>query len=541
MSAILGVSMGADDAAAALVVGGVIVAAIQEERLSRVNADPSLPCRAARACLAEGAIDARALDHVAYFESPFVRVERVLVSLLAGFPRGITAFPSALGRELGEGIWALDRIAEALDVDRARVGFCDHMTSHAASAFFTSPFERAAVLVVDGVGGHASTAIFRGEGARLDRVDQILFPSSLGLFHAAIAARLGVAARDEDALLALAEGGEPRLLDAFRGALGLDRDGSFRVDPAYFSSVSGVALEPTARFEALVGSAPPADVAASLARVLEEGTVALARAAKERTGLDALCLAGDVAQLANVTARVLRESGFSRVFVPPAAGDAGGALGAAILAAIERGDPRPAPMVSAALGEPAREDDAERLAAALGLACAREDDVAGAIAARLDRGEIVARAEGRFEWGPRALGHRSILALPSKRAGAIERPAVAVLDRFASSVLDGGANDMTPFRAARSLLMNDHREALAAAIDRKGAASVQTVAAESPLAPVLEALAAMGHPPVIFTAALARPREPLAASATDAISVFAARSAVSALAVGDVMITRGAS
>jgi carbamoyltransferase len=191
LSAVLGISAGYHDAAAALVVDGRVVAAMQEERFSRVKNDASVPRRAALACLAAGKLRAGDLDRIVFYENPYAKLERVLVSLLRAFPRSFRQFPRALGAQLGDKIWILDAIGDALDVPRERVTFAEHHLAHAASAFFASPFDRAAVLTVDGVGEETSTAIWSGDGARLDLVDRMLYPHSLGLFYAALTAYLG--------------------------------------------------------------------------------------------------------------------------------------------------------------------------------------------------------------------------------------------------------------------------------------------------------------------------------------------------------------
>ena len=566
MSAVLGISAGYHDAAAALVVDGRVVAAMQEERFSRIKNDPSLPRRAARACLAAGGLTAGALDRVVFHENPFAKLERVLVSLLRAFPRSFRQFPRALGAQLGEKLWLLDAIADDLDVPRQKVTFADHHRSHAASAFFTSPFARAAVLTVDGVGEETTTALWSGEGARLALLDRQAFPHSIGLFYAALTAYLGFEVNEgEYKVMGLAAFGEPRLLDEMRRLIRVGDDGSVELDLDYFAFTTDTEVGFGPKLEALLGprrepgrpwdpSAPEdrraADVAASLQAITEEALIALAREARRRTGLDALCLAGGVALNAVANAHILRASGFSRVFVHPAAGDAGGALGAAILGAIELGDPRPAPLVTAALGAPLDTDEAREGARALGLDCRVTADPAAAIADLLERGKVVALAEGRFEWGPRALGQRSILALPRpssvrerlnrviKQREPFRPFAPAVLADRAAEIFEGAPSDMTPFMTTVCPVLADRREEIAAAVHVDGTARVQTVDRDhhGVLGRLLVELERRGHPPIVLNTSLNGPRQPIAGSATDALAFFLAHP-VDALVASDLLIT----
>jgi carbamoyltransferase len=567
MSAVLGISAHYHDAAAALVVDGRVVAAMQEERFSRIKNDPSVPRRAALACLAEAGLAAGDLDGIVFYENPYAKLERVLVSLLRAFPRSFRQFPRALGAQLGDKLWILDSIAETLGVPRARVTFADHHLSHAASAFFASPYEEAAVLTVDGAGEETVAAIYHGQGSRLTLVDRMLFPHSLGLLYAAITAYLGFEVNEgEYKVMGLAAFGAPRFRDEFARFVRLGADGSVELDLDYFAFTTDTEVGFGPRLEGLLGPrrgagrpwdlATPedqraADVAATLQAVTEEALLGLAREARRRTGCDALCLAGGVALNAVANARIQREAGFARVFVQPAAGDAGGALGAAILGAVERGDPRPEAMRSAALGTAIGAGEGEALAASLGLPCRGLDDPTSALADLLERGKIVAVSRGRFEWGPRALGQRSILALP-RVPGARERLnhvikkrepfrpfAPAVLAGRAAELFEGAPNDMTPFMTTVCRTRPEHRDDLQAAVHVDGTARVQTVSPGDALAPLLEELARRGRAPAVLNTSLNGPREPIAASATDAVAFFLAHP-VDALLVGDALIERRA-
>ena len=568
MAAILGISAHYHDAAAALVVDGEVVAAIQEERLSRVKNDPSLPRRAAMACLAEGKLEAGDLDEVVFYENPFGKLERVLVSLLRTFPRAFRQFPRAIGAQLGGKIWVLDAIADLLDVDRTIVRFGDHHRSHAASAFYASPYERAAVLTVDGVGEDATTAIWRADGITIECLSTLSYPHSLGLLYAALTAYLGFEVNEgEYKVMGLSAFGTPRFRDEFGKLLKLRADGSFELGLPYFAFTTDVDVGFGPRLERLLGPRRTpgkpwdldgdeadrryADVAATLQAVTEDALVALAIEAKRRTGLEALCLAGGVALNAVANARILREAGFSRVFVQPAAGDAGGALGAALEASAAREGKRPSAPKHAALGRDVDNDEARTVAAGLGLHHEPIDDVAARVAAMVSEGKVVAVARGRYEWGPRALGRRSILASPRDAATrdrinrAIKRrepfrpfaPAV-LADRAATWFVDA-TNDMTPFMTTVCDVVDARREDLGAVTHVDGTARVQTVTTTSApdLHAILCALEAGGAPPIVLNTSLNGPGEPIVATASDALCFFASH-AVDALVVGDQLVRR---
>ena len=567
MAAVLGVSAHYHDAAAALIVDGKIIAAIQEERLSRMKNDASLPWRAITACLAEGGLEAGALDAVAYYENPYAKLERALVSVVRGFPRTRRQFGRALSSQLGNKIWVLDSIADQLRISRNKIHVGDHHMSHAASAYLCSPFPRAAILTVDGVGEEASTAIWRGEGRRIELVESIAFPHSLGLYYAAFTAWLGFAVNDgEYKVMGLAAFGQPRHAEEVARTLRLASDGSFELDLRYFQHTHDAELGFSPALEAMLGPRRPpnrawdlqsdddrryADVAASVQARLEEAMLALARRAKAHTDADALCLAGGVALNAVANARLLREAGFARVFVQPAAGDAGGALGAALRVSQELGDPRPAPMTSVALGQRANGDEAAELATSLGLSAERVDDRHEAASACLLRGEAIGWMQGRFEWGPRALGQRSLLALPSD-VGVRERLnrlvkerepfrpfAPAVLHERAAAWFEDAPNEMTPFMTTVCRAKAHTVTELPAVCHVDGTSRVQTVETTNSLHALLASLERAGCPPLVLNTSLNLAGEPMVSGAVDALALFVRRP-IDALFVEDVVIRRPA-
>jgi carbamoyltransferase len=567
-AAVLGVSAFYHDSAAALVVDGRVIAAMQEERFSRIKNDAALPIKAAQACLRAGGIEAGALDAVVYYEDPFAKLERVLVWLLRTFPRSVGQFPRALADQLGSKLWVLDRIAEELGVAREKVESSEHHKCHAASAFLLGPFDKAAVLTVDGVGEDATTTIWKGEGSSLTSLAKLSFPHSLGLLYGAVTAYLGFEVNEgEYKVMGLAAFGTPRYRTEFESLFTMAADGSFELNLPYFAYDTGSDVGFSPRMETLLGPRRPvgrswdldgdesdrryADIAATLQAVTEDALLALAKEARRRTGADALCLAGGVALNAVANARLLREAGFARVSVHPAAGDAGGALGAAILGSIARGDARPKPLASAALGEEVDAAIADTTARALGLSPSRVSDPARVVAEHLDRKRIVAVCAGRFEWGPRALGQRSLLALPSdpsvrerlnrviKRREPFRPFAPAVCSARATELFDDAPNDMTPFMTTVCPVREAARDRLAAVTHVDGTARLQTVTPESAafLDAVLAYVTKMTDTPVVLNTSLNGPGEPIVASATDALAFFTAHP-VDVLVMGDLVLER---
>lgn len=570
MANVLGISAHYHDAAAALVVDGRVVAAIQEERLSRIKNDPGLPLAAAFACLEHAGLRPGDIDVLAFYEEPFAKLERVLVHLLRHLPRTWRSFPRALAGQLGTKIWVLDHLSEGLGIPRDRVVTFDHHRSHAASALLVSPYDDAAVLVVDGVGELHATTLWDGRRGDLRLLASIDFPHSLGLLYAGITAWLGFPVNEgEYKVMGLAAWGQPHLRDLFfKKIVHQHDDGSYELDLACFAHMSDADLGFGPALERILGPRRPpgrpwdfgsnhspdrhyADVAASLQAVLEDILLGLARRARALTGAADLCLAGGVALNALANARLQRESGFRRVFVQPAAGDAGGALGAALLAARDRGDPRPEPLRSAALGlaiDPAR---AHAIATELGLSVRRVDDPAAHAARLIAADSIVAHARGRFEWGPRALGQRSLLARPRDPAVRERlnrlikerepfRPfAPAILSERTSDYFATEPDDMTPFMTTVAPVRPDARQRLGAVTHRDGTARLQTVDVDRApeLHALLTALAALGEDPIVLNTSFNGAGEPIVASGEDALA-FWLRHGVDALIVEDLVIER---
>ncbi len=432
MTAILGISAFYHDSAAALVVDGRIVAAAQEERFTRLKHDASFPSHAAAYCLREAGIAEEDLDYIAFYEKPLVKFERLLETYLSYAPRGLRSFRLAMPAWLKDKLHLRRRIRAGLPgATGAKLVFTDHHESHAASAFFPSPFESAAILTMDGVGEWSTTTLGAGRGHTITLTDQLTFPHSLGLLYSAFTAYCGFKVNSgEYKLMGLAPYGKPvyrelileRLID-------LKADGSFRLDMQYFNYAHGSTMT-SARFDRLFGGPPRraespieprhTDLAASIQAVTEEVILRAARHLRAKSGLSQLVMAGGVALNCVANGRLLREGVFDDLWVQPAAGDAGGALGASLFVRHQLlGNARvPCPEDSqrgSLLGPSFSSDAIAAMLARSGAAYRRFDDeteLLAHVAGMLADGKVVGWFQGRMEFGPRALGARSILADP---------------------------------------------------------------------------------------------------------------------------------
>jgi carbamoyltransferase len=434
---ILGISAFYHDSAAALVRDGRIVAAAQEERFTRKKHDAAFPVNAVRWCLADERVDPSEIDWIAFYDKPFLKFERLLETYLAFAPRGFTSFRKAVPVWIGEKLFQKDMLRRelgAIDSGLAKPGkilFAEHHFSHAASAFYPSPFDDAAVLTLDGVGEWATTSAGIGHANHLSLIKEIHFPHSLGLLYSAFTYYLGFKVNSgEYKLMGLAPYGEPRYAQTiFNNLIDLKCDGSFRLDLDYFDYCTGLTMT-NARFDALFGG--PArkpeqpltqqhmDLAASIQAVTEEVMLRLSRSIAVETGMKRLCLAGGVALNCVANAKVLRDGIFEDIWVQPAAGDAGGAVGAALAAYYHHaGHSRRASdgfdgMQGAYLGPAYDQHEIEKeLTAAQARFSVDTDDAVLDVAARaIAGGAAVGWFQGRMEFGPRALGARSILGDP---------------------------------------------------------------------------------------------------------------------------------
>ena len=435
---ILGISAYYHDSAAALVVDGEIRAAAQEERFTRKKHDAGFPRHAIEYCLSEAGRSMRDVDHVVFYDKPFIKFERLLETYLSFAPRGFRSFRMALPIWLKEKLFQKSMLRDALgelpggNSWNRKLLFTEHHQSHAASAFFPSPFDEAAILTMDGVGEWSTTTLGIGRGNELNIVKEQHFPHSLGLLYSAFTYYTGFKVNSgEYKIMGLAPYGEPRYVQTILDNLmDLKPDGTFRLNMDYFDYCTGLRMT-NARFDALFGG--PArqpeelltqremDLTASVQKVTEEVVLRLGRSIAKESGQRNLCLAGGVALNCVANGKLLRDGAFDNIWIQPAAGDAGGALGAALAAYHQlEGRPRPAinghldHMQGAYLG-PAF--STEQSAAALKAAGAAfevldDDEVITTTAEALADGKAVGWMQGRMEFGPRALGGRSILGDP---------------------------------------------------------------------------------------------------------------------------------
>jgi carbamoyltransferase len=432
---ILGVSAFYHDSAAALIDDGRIVAAAQEERFTRKKHDPAFPHHAIAYCLEEAKVTADEIDHVVFYDKPFLKFERLLETYIALAPRGFRSFQMSIPLWLREKLFQKNLLRDefrkfSADFDKRRLLFCEHHLSHAASAFFPSPFERAAVLTMDGVGEWATTSVAMGDGHRLEIFQEIHFPHSLGLLYSALTYYTGFKVNSgEYKVMGLAPYGQPKYAQLILDNLiDLKPDGSFRLDMSYFDYATGFTMT-NARFVELFGEPVRGpeqlltsfhmDVAASIQAVLDESVLRLTRNLARQTGSRNLCLAGGVALNCVANGKVLRDGSFENIWIQPAAGDAGGALGAALAAFhIFKDQPRKAvsgdAMSGSYLGPGFAQEDIERRLTAAGarFTVLDEDAMIRTTAQALSEQKAVGWFQGRMEFGPRSLGARSILGDP---------------------------------------------------------------------------------------------------------------------------------
>ncbi len=432
---LLGLSCFYHDAAAALVRDGEIVAAAQEERFTRKKADAGFPRHAVDFCLRQGGIGLDDLDAAVFYDKPLLKFERLLDTYLSIAPSGLASYLKALPIWVGEKLWMRRVIRKGLRGYAGRILFTEHHESHAASAFFPSPFEEAAVLTVDGVGEWATASIGVGRGNRVELVREMSFPDSLGLLYAAFTAYAGFKVNSgEYKVMGLAPYGEPKYVDLILEKLvDLREDGSLRLNLEYFDYLGGLAMT-NRRFHDLFGGPPRVpetmltqkelDLARSVQDVCERSMLGMARHARKVTGLPNLCMAGGVALNGVANGKILRERIFDRIWIQPAAGDAGGAIGAALAAWHHAyGRPRTAPgpgdgMKGAYLGPEFSQQEIEAFLASREIpfeACASREELLEATAGLLAGGKVIGWFQGRMEFGPRALGSRSILGDPRDR------------------------------------------------------------------------------------------------------------------------------
>jgi carbamoyltransferase len=445
---ILGISCYYHDAAAALLRDGQLVAAAEEERFTRKKHDYDFPKNAIHYCLEAGGIRGSELDYVVFFEKPFRKLDRILASVLGTYPQSWKVFRESMITWLIDKLWVASTLEAELGVHKDQVLFCEHHLSHAASAYLCSPFDEAAILTVDGVGEWVTATCGVGRGSEIRLTKQIEFPHSLGLLYSAFTAFLGFEVNEgEYKVMGMAPYGQPRYVDKVWKLVHQSADGSFYLDMDYFSFHHSTDRTFNGRFEALFGEPRPhkmlfftegtgfpkyfgeppsnyqelsrlnqhyADIAASIQKVTEEVLLGMARAVHRETGLKRLCIAGGVGLNSVANSRILRETPFEELFIQPAAGDGGGALGAALWAYNSLlGKPRTFVMDQAYWGRSYSSAEISKFLKEKSIPYSlieNDDKLFDQVVERLIHGKVIGWFQGRFEWGPRALGSRSILA-----------------------------------------------------------------------------------------------------------------------------------
>jgi carbamoyltransferase len=574
---ILGISAHYHDAAAALVIDGLPVAAVQEERLSRRKNDAAFPLGAIEWCLDHAGLEPRDLDAVVFYERPMLKFDRILSSALRAFPNGRRAFAHAMKNALGEKVWVRGAIGGHLGVAGRKILFTEHHQSHAAAAFLTAPTDAAAILTTDGVGEWATLSIGRGErrpggAAKIELTHEIRFPHSLGMLYSTFTAYLGFAVNEgEYKVMGLAAYGQPNQADAVRRLIPRTADGAFTLDLDFFEFHTTVASSFSKRFVSLFG--PPrksyepidlatpegrrfADIAASVQLVLEEILVDLARSLRRSTGLPDLCLGGGVALNGVANARILAESGFERLLVPPAPGDAGCALGAALYAdRIHFGRPDRDVPDHPYWGPRVDGADLLRLGREDGLPAEGWHDSAliEQVADDLAANRVVGWMDGALELGPRALGHRSILAAPHAEAMRDRlnrdikyreefRPfapvvPIEVADRYFELPPNGAR--LARFMSGVFKVRPQYRERLAAVTHIDGTARVQTLdkTMEPRLHALLTAYGRRSGLPVLLNTSFNLAGEPIVNKPAEGYSTFR-RSGIDVLVIGQARMVK---
>lgn len=453
-SYILGLSFFYHDAAAVLLRDGELVVMAEEERFSRKKHDSGFPVHAINFVLKEAGLTAAEVDATVFYEKPFLKLERIFKVNLATWPFAPRVFAESTKHLFLDKIWIRSLISRKLDIDATKIFFSEHHLSHAASAYFASPYDKAAVLTIDGVGEWAVTTLGRGEGNRLETLKEIRFPHSLGLLYSAFTAFLGFEVNEgEYKVMGMAPYGRPVYRDQVKKMIHFFEDGSYELDLSYFSfyrslertyskkftDLFGKPRDPRSKFftratgwPSYFGEKPQgdqfdkiaeaqeryADIAASVQAVLEEAIIHLAQAAHRLTGLDRLAYAGGVALNCVANWKIAQNTPFKQIYIQPAAGDGGGALGAALAFYHQAlGGTRRFIMKRADYGAAYSDDEIKKFLDKEGINyqfIGDEDKLCDQVARAIEAGRVIGWFQGRFEWGPRALGSRSILADPRR-------------------------------------------------------------------------------------------------------------------------------
>ena len=588
---ILGISCYFHDSAAVLLVDGVLAAAAEEERFSRKKHDFSFPENAIKFCLETGNISGKDLDYVVLFEKPFSKFDRLIQTVLQGFPKSYEMFIQSMRTWLLDKLWIKGHIAKFLEINKDQILFSEHHISHAASTYFCSPFAESAVLTFDGVGEWCTTSIGEGTGNYLRLIKEIHFPHSIGLLYSAFTAFLGFEVNEgEYKVMGMASYGTPIYTDKIKKIVRLQTDGSYWLDPKYFSTHYSARKTYTRRFEELFGAprnnvvpffthesgySPHmevsandleqtaeynqyyADIAASIQKVTEDMIISLARHAYEITGKNSLCLAGGVALNAVANGKLLAETPFTKVYIQPSAGDGGGALGAALYTwhvALKNTDRFV--MDHAYWGASFDCNDIKQSLEDFGIQGRYYDDETNLISTVVDQlvaGKVIGWFQGRGEWGPRALGNRSIIADP--RTNTIKDTINEKIKfrepfrPFAPSVLAEAADqyfdlaDLNQSMVSNFMLMVvpvlAAKQQEIQGVCHQGTSRIQTVTEESNprYYNLISSFGRVTGTPIILNTSFNVQGEPMVNSPTDALNTFI-NSGLDLLVLGDFIINK---
>jgi len=559
---ILGISCHYHDASACVFQDGQVAAAAQEERFNRRKHCPDFPIQAINYCLQAANATSLDVDTIAFYEKPYLKLQRVLLDHVRNWPFSYRNFMANMPD------WLAHRLAIPVDM-AGKLGFngkflfIPHHLSHASSAFLVSPFDEAAILTLDGIGEWAAAAWGTGRGSRIEIAREMRYPNSLGLLYSAVTAYLGFEVNSgEGKVMALSDFGEPtpEILDRFRRIVKAREDGSFYLDESYFGFIRGKTMHGR-KFSGLFG--PPRipgdeisqrhkDIAAGLQRITEDIIVAAARHVQSQTGMKRLCLAGGVALNCVANSRLLRDTPFEELFIQPAAGDAGAALGAAAYVAHSiKGEPRSEAMVTARLGPEFGENRIRRCLANCGVEFRKleKNELVKYAAGQIAAGRVVGWFQGRMEFGPRALGGRSILA-DARAAGMKDylnstvkhrepfRPyGVCIMAEETANYFDFKAS--SPFMLLVAQARPEVREKIPSALHVDGSSRLQTITGESD--PLLYSLLAEFRDrtgiPMFINTSFNDHGEPIVCTPDDAYACFT-KTALDTLVLGDYVVEK---
>ena len=561
---ILGISCYYHDAGVALVRDGQLIAAAEEERFTRKKHDHEFPHNAVEYCLREAGVTIDQVDHIAFYEKPLVKFNRILETILAYWPRTYRPWMTAMPLWLGHRLRIGDEIQEKLKTDQ-EILFCQHHLSHAASAFLVSPFEEAAIITADGVGEWTTTSWGVGHGYEIEMKQELRFPHSVGLLFSAITSYLGFRINDAEwKVMGLAPYGKPKYLDKFREIVDIKDDGSIRLNLSYFTHGYSTTRTISSRWATLFGQPQRPteaeltdfhrDIAHSGQKIVEEIMVKLAAHVHAQTGMDNLCIAGGVGLNCVANWRILQETGFKNIYIQPAAGDSGGALGTAfyIYNTVLK-NPRSFTMDHALWG-PQFTD--EQIRAALDEAGAKyesiedERELLDKTAAMIADGKVVAWFQGRLEFGPRALGARSLLAdaRDNKMKDIINakvkfreafRPfAPAILREHVHEYFDVPAGMDLPFMLLVPKVREEKRSVIPATTHEDGTGRVQTVTeqANGRYARLIRAFHRLTGVPVVINTSFNVRGEPIVCTPQDAYATFI-NTGIDVLVIGNCIVT----